>query len=233
MMIEHLWLLCAGLSVLVMLLGIVLTVLTGHFQPVQPTGLARGFKRRVLAMELARCPHEVDLILGRFNQRNRTVMRQIQVVDYLFILAYWMLFAAAAIALVHRNFILGIASLLCATIAALSDDFENAYILKILRIPLDAKAQTRITRCRFFGTVKWAALFLYMILISALFCSLAKEHGWGLYLMAGALTLTGITGSVTLWLDGKVEYAVNAIGPLLVALAVSFGYCAAKNISLF
>lgn len=230
-------LICAGLSVLALLIGAILTAIASQFQPVEPNDppdyLFRGFQRRPLAMQLARKPEEVRRILGPYNRRNRTVMRQLQFVDLFFIAAYWLLFLAASVMLIQGGFWpLGVLSLVCATLAAAFDVRENWHILRIAGAPLDDEGAPRhIDRCRQSALIKWTLIFVLMLIMPVLFV-----HRGGFYWIAGGLLiLTGASGLLSVlrlltphrflprWRDGWVEYAAGLIGPCLIALAVTFG----------
>jgi hypothetical protein len=236
----------AALSSLVFLLGMIIQLIASQFQPVNPNGLLGGFRRRVLAMELARDATQVRLILGVHNQRNRDLMRQVQYADFPFILAYAVLCVTASIALAHRTWQIGLAAGLCAVIAAVADIQENQYIFRILREPFVDSLNSMIGNCRKAALIKWTLIFFAMIFLSALFLGgetfQKLEHPKWYRVPGFSLIANGILGLLALGAHtffekagtrefGKqVEFTVFLVGINLIVLAAAFLACAAQGV---
>ena len=226
-------------AIVVLLVGLLLQAVASQFQPVGPDGLARGFKNRGLAMELARSTSEVERILGKTNSWNREVMRQLQVFDFAFIACYWLLFTLIAILLAQCRFSLAwplaIGATICAGAAAVCDVWEDVFILKVTRVlDLDA-AQGLIDKCRHAAQWKWSLLFVAMLLLSSLFWHRADWRslfGFVCGIAGLLLVATGAYGLISLPSDGYFEGAAKLMGLALLVLTIVLGWSAFQPVRL-
>jgi hypothetical protein len=199
----------AATTVALIVVALVLQSIKGGFQPPGLANLNRGFTDRGLAMQLARSPAEVQLILadqgGEQNAANRGVMRWLQVADFVFIAAYWLLFTLAAVLVTERRFpsstLIAVAATIFASAAAVCDVWEDVFIVKITRSLLDASTQPLIDHCRTASLWKWSLLFLVMILLSSLFLGRSDWRtvtGAALTIPGLLIAVAGAWGLVTL-----------------------------------
>ena len=230
-MISNLPLICALLSVAVLVLGASVAAIASQFEPVEPTYppdfLFRGFRVRPVAMELARNQEEIRRILGPYNQRNRALMRRVQWGGFLLIAAWCLLSVATAFLMWNESFAwhrtLAVLTGWLAGSAAYLDGLSNRRILQILSTPLMMSSTSVVNHlageCRAAAMVKWILIFTVMLLASTLFF-----FGFGRwYSVPGALlVITALRGFSTLWRDGKLEYALNYIPPTIAAMAIAY-----------
>jgi len=151
-----------------LVLGTLLRMIGSQFQPVEPGGLFGGFRRRSLAMEFVRCPGDVLSILGRDNNWNRSLMRQIQIVDFIFIAGYFTSFTAASSILWRPGHVAAVTSGVFAFLAAWFDVQENCSILLLLRRRIDDSPGVGmlIDKCRIAAEIKWTSMLIAMLIYS-------------------------------------------------------------------
>ncbi|HYL78565.1 MAG TPA: hypothetical protein VEU96_30520 [Bryobacteraceae bacterium] len=228
-------------AVVTVLLGLLLKIVAGQFQPVDPDGFRKGFKTRGLAMELARGVHDVELILGKENTWNREVMRQEQYVDFAFIVSYSALFLLTAALLwqshVRYGSFLAILVGVCAIGAAAFDVREDIFILKLTKQDLahdKDRSEGLINSCRQSAICKWSLLFAAMAFLSPLFW---YGHWKGLEIIFGLagilLALTGFCGLLSLTGDSVIERATKAMGVIMLLLTIILCWAAFQPTRLF
>ena len=235
-MIRNVTLVCALLSVAVLVLGAVVAAIASQFEPVEPTSppnfLFRGFRVRPVAMELALNPEEIRRILGPYNQRNRALMRAVLGVGFLLIVTWCLLSVTTAFLMWNESFayhrVLAGLTVGLACVVAYCGRRSNSRIRRILSMRLmmssasdvddDAKA------CHRAATIKWSLIFAMMLLSSTLFF-LGFGHWYSI--LGALLVITALRGFSTLWRDGKIEHVLNYILLTVAVMAIAYLFRAA------
>ena len=126
----------------------------------------RGITSPFFAIEVARNPEEVDLVLSDAPSADREAMRIKRYADFGFIAAYAALYIALA-RMFGGRFALAGAGL--GVIAAIFNVIENLAILKILDVDLAHTTQGLIDAIRYPGLIEWActsvALGIFAVLM--------------------------------------------------------------------
>jgi hypothetical protein len=217
-------------AVVVLLIGLFLQLVGSRFQPVGHNELARGFKHRGLAMQLARSTAEVEKILGT-DPGNREVMRRVQAFDFAFIPSYWLLFTLSAVLLAQCRFAfatpLAILATICAAAAAVCDVWEDVFILKVTDLANLAGAQPLIDACRHASQWKWSLIFAAMLLLSPLFLfrtDLRSFLGFACAIAGLLLVVSGSYGLLSLPRGGAIEGAGGLMALAFAGLTIVLGW---------
>ena len=203
--------------------AISLWVLTAFsFKPKEPL---KGFQSPIVAIELASSPQVFTSIVGGSQDPNRTIVRKSLRADYVFIAAYWLLFASMSILFAGCNFPgayqFGIAVGVCITAAAVFDVVENSYIAQMLSLSPTDNGHDVINKLRHASLAKWTLIFVTTALVSQLF---TRRNDWivligYLFVLATALGLSGLL------YNPAIEWASIPMGIGIALTAVVFTFC--------
>jgi hypothetical protein len=179
-------------SAITILLGIALGLQASSLRPVNPSGLARGFRRRGLAMELLQSKQELDLILGPFDWNSRVMLWQ-QIVDFFFIASYLTTFLTLAWIAAQHSLTWGLAIATLAGAAAVSDIVED---IGIIVVCVCSSSDGAIKTVRKAATMKWACSFLILAALAPLFWRSGTN---ATRIASGLLGLAGLFGAVVIF----------------------------------
>jgi hypothetical protein len=138
----------------------------------------RGIPDPGVALQMAWDIVEVDDILGDAPSPDREVMRFKQYIDFGFIPSYTALFVTLAMLLSKpRSWTraAAVAAMVCAVGAAAFDVLENAAILRLLDVKLNATTSAMINAIRSASAAKWSLASVTLLFLSAL---LLRNTGW-------------------------------------------------------
>jgi hypothetical protein len=150
-----------------------------------------------LALQFARNPADVELVLSEYPSPDRITMQFKQYEDFVFIAAYVGLFLAVGTLLARRGdawgSIAGIAGAICGTSAGLFDVLENLAILAILKVPMRDTSQNMVNAISRPSTAKWALSAVALALLSTYFFGIprwyARATGWLMAALAVAMVV--------------------------------------------
>lgn len=210
------------LAVLVVVVGLWMVITDRHFGP-KPAELPGKFQGRVLAMEFVSEASHIVKILEPDTSHNAAVMRNIIMIDFLWIACYGLLFIAISSLLAKRNCpwarYLGILALVAGVAAAAFDIRENVEILKALNCsPCDQSQANRINDA---ALLKWTMSFVAMALLAIAFQDL--NNRWAHWISISFI-VTALAGFVGLWrypLLGLLPIPLLA-GLILLAITAFF-----------
>lgn len=155
-----------------------------------------GIGDPVLALQFAREPADVELVLSEYPSPDRITMEFKQYEDFCFIASYVGLFLTLGALLARRrasqwDSIAGIAGAICGCAAGAFDVLENRAILAILNVPMKETTQNMVNAISRPSTAKWALSAAGMALISTYFFPIprwyARMAGWLLAGLAAAV----------------------------------------------
>lgn len=159
-------------AVFVIAIGVWLSLSTRSWTP-PARGYPGGFQSPVLALELVSKPAEVALIAGDLGDPRREVLALNTRVDFAFLVGYGLLFALVGLFYARTGArsarVRGGIGLASGIGAAVADAFENAGILRVLAMPLNALTPEELAAIREPSMIKWALVFLSAGVLSATF----------------------------------------------------------------
>jgi hypothetical protein len=174
-----------------------------------------------MGAQLARSFAEFEAAVGGPGDRRREELRTQLQVDFAFIAAYWLVFAATSGLLAARDFSaavwLGVVAGECATVAALLDVAENVQTLRLLRAGsaqgCELDSLVRIMRAA--SLAKWLFAFSATGLLSTLFL---QQGSWSHRLIGGSYALAATVGIATV--IGELASRRRRVRPVLLSNAL-------------
>jgi hypothetical protein len=185
------------LAVLVIVVAIWMGIVSRQFGP-QPAELPGKFQGRVLAMEFVGEVSDIGKVLAPDTSHNARVMRNVIMIDFLWIACYGLLFIAISSLLARRNCpwarYLGILALVAGVAAAAFDLRENVEILKALSCsPCDQSVVNRINDA---ALSKWTMSFVAMALLAIAFQDLNNRLA---HWISVTFIVAALVGFIGLW----------------------------------
>jgi hypothetical protein len=203
------WLRSAGSAVLVLFLALI------AIAPRAPVRLnPPGFTDPVVAFELVSEPEHVFGILGRPGSAERggvaVRMRIITQLDFLFLLAYPLLYVGIALLLRAHGAPPWLVPVMVglAVVMVVGDALENLELLQLMSAVDPASMRPALARLRVFTLAKWYALYAASGM-AALF--IWRERGWWRW-SAPFFGLAGLLGLVSLVHLPAIEWSQAPIG---------------------
>jgi len=151
-----------------------------------------GINSPGLALQFARTPADVELVLGEYPSLDRITMQFKQYEDFVFIASYVGLFVTLGVLLARRggaSGIAGIAGAICGFSAGVFDVLEDRAILAILDVRARDTTQNMVNAISRPSTAKWALSAVALGVLAAYFWRIprwyARTTGW----LAAALAL--------------------------------------------
>jgi hypothetical protein len=158
-----------------------------------------GIGLPVVAIQFARDPADVELVLGEYPSLDRITMRFKQYEDFALIAAYVGLFVTLGTLLTRRAgvyTILGIASAMCGIAAGIFDVLEDRAILAVLDVRMRDTTQNMVNSIIRASTAKWALTAVALGALSTYFLGIsrwyARTTGWFAAVMAVAIAALSI-----------------------------------------
>jgi hypothetical protein len=156
-----------------------------------------GINSPVLALQFARNPADVELVLSEYPSPDRITMQFKQYEDFVFIAAYVGLFLTLGTLLARRGDargnIAGIAGAICGFAAGVFDVLDNRAILAILDVPMRETTQNMVNAISRPSTAKWALSAAALALLSTYFFGhprwYARAVGWLMAALAMAFVV--------------------------------------------
>jgi hypothetical protein len=179
--------------------------------------------------QLARSFAEFEAAVGGEGDHRREELRTQLQLDFAFIAAYWLVFAATSGLLVARDFSwavwLGVIAGECATVAALLDVAENLQTLRLLRADSSAGGglDSVVRMMRGASLAKWFFAFATTGLLSVLFL---QQGSWWHRLIGSSYALAAAVGIATLAAELAFTRRRVDPAPLRNALRASFAVMA-------
>ncbi|HKY45224.1 MAG TPA: hypothetical protein VJM50_19180 [Pyrinomonadaceae bacterium] len=210
------------LALLVIIVAIAMVIVSMQFGPAPQEPLPGRFKGRVLAMEFVANPVDIEGILKPDVSHNRDVMRNIILLDFLWIACYGLLFVAIGLLLRKRNCpwarYLGTVAIVAGLAAAAFDVRENLAILKALNcLQCDQQLVNEINDA---ALLKWTMSFVAMALLAIAFQDI--DNRWA-HWIGISFIVTALVGFVGLWryqLLGLIPIPL-LIGLILLAIVAT------------
>jgi hypothetical protein len=154
-----------------------------------------GIKPPDVALQFARDPADVELVLSEYPSLDRITMQFKQYEDFVFITAYVGLFLTLGTLLTRRgdarSNIAGIAGAICGFAAGVFDVLEDRAILAITYVPMRDTTQNMVNAISRASTAKWALSAVTLGLLSTYFFGFpgryARAVGWIMAVFAAAI----------------------------------------------
>jgi hypothetical protein len=160
---------------------------------------ARRSRVNAMQAQLARSVAEFEAAVGGPSDPRREELRTALQLDFAFIAAYWVVYAATSGLLAARDFSaavwLGVIAGECATVAALLDVAENLQTLRLLRSGPSDDASSVVRMMRTASLAKWFFAFTTTGLLSVLFL---QQGSWWHRLIGSSYALAAAGGIATL-----------------------------------
>jgi hypothetical protein len=156
-----------------------------------------GISSPGLALQFARDPADVELILSEYPSQDRITMQFKQYEDFVFIASYVGLFVVLGALLARRGDawggIAGTAGAICGFAAGVFDVLENRAILAVLDVPMRGTTQNMVNAISRPSTAKWALSAAALALLSTHFFGhprwYARAAGWLMAALAAVVVV--------------------------------------------
>ncbi len=179
----------------------------------------RGITDPILAMEVVRDAHEVDLVLSDAPSPDRETMRIKQYVDFGFILSYAALFVVMAMMFGGGRNRLPYIAATFGVVAAIFDVIENMGILRTVNVDLAHTTQGMIDAIRYPSLIKWACASIALGLLGILMIRVPRAG----FRIAGALgILAALLGLYGLADNRFLQWMGAPMLAVFVTLAILF-----------